>query len=295
MKKVFITILFLSFFPGFIFAKSGCCSNHGGVVGCTNGYDLCLDGTISSCTCGSKNDGSSAGKNQDDSSYYRNRYYQQRENNSKLTPPNNIDLSIPIAVGVGGLLIAGFIYSKKEENEKKEEYRRKYNPTEKEDLEDYEKFKNDTKIINNNKKSVIINVKILSYKTKIQCWTEYYITTDLHIRNIGKTKISYELYKSSIFNHSREIYATTKNIYISDPDKKIRDFFDFKADNITTLNIRRSKKVIESPTGIIIKLLFKTYYSNSEIEMILDLYDLKKLSNICGSIVIKENDLKNNN
>ena len=29
--------------------------------------------------------------------------------------------------------------------------------------------------------------------------------------------------------------------------------------------------------------------------MILDLYDLKKLSNICGSIVIKENDLKNNN
>ena len=36
-------------------AKSGCCSWHGGVCGCTGSHQLCCDGTISSsCTCNSK-------------------------------------------------------------------------------------------------------------------------------------------------------------------------------------------------------------------------------------------------
>ena len=32
--------------------KSGCCSHHHGVCGCSNGKSLCCDGTISKiCTC----------------------------------------------------------------------------------------------------------------------------------------------------------------------------------------------------------------------------------------------------
>lgn len=37
-----------------VYAKTGCCSKHGGVAGCDNstGYQLCKDGTNSpSCTC----------------------------------------------------------------------------------------------------------------------------------------------------------------------------------------------------------------------------------------------------
>ncbi|KTD77883.1 hypothetical protein Lwor_1765 [Legionella worsleiensis] len=42
-------------FPLFTFAKSGCCSHHGGVAGCNSstGFYHCVDGTDSpSCTCG---------------------------------------------------------------------------------------------------------------------------------------------------------------------------------------------------------------------------------------------------
>jgi hypothetical protein len=35
-----------------LLAQSGCCSYHGGVCGCSNGRQLCCDGTLSpSCTC----------------------------------------------------------------------------------------------------------------------------------------------------------------------------------------------------------------------------------------------------
>lgn len=50
-----IIIGFLLFFSlNTAFAKSGCCSQHGGVVGCNNatGYQLCKDGTTSpTCLC----------------------------------------------------------------------------------------------------------------------------------------------------------------------------------------------------------------------------------------------------
>ncbi|HFD7640091.1 TPA: hypothetical protein ACF5XO_001501, partial [Legionella pneumophila] len=41
--------------PLFTYAKSGCCSHHGGVAGCNSstGFYRCSDGTDSpSCTCG---------------------------------------------------------------------------------------------------------------------------------------------------------------------------------------------------------------------------------------------------
>lgn len=55
MKKVVYGILFLVLliFPINVFAQRGCCSHHGGVVGCSpSGKQVCADGTLSpSCTC----------------------------------------------------------------------------------------------------------------------------------------------------------------------------------------------------------------------------------------------------
>ena len=49
-KIIFLLILLI---PTVINAKSGCCSHHGGVIGCSeNGKQICRDGTLSpSCTC----------------------------------------------------------------------------------------------------------------------------------------------------------------------------------------------------------------------------------------------------
>ena len=51
MKK-YLILLFL-FIPGIVYAGRGCCSQHGGVCGCTKyGKQLCCDNTPSpSCTC----------------------------------------------------------------------------------------------------------------------------------------------------------------------------------------------------------------------------------------------------
>ena len=54
MKKILIiVILFICMFPVTAFAQRGCCSHHGGVVGCSpSGKQICGDGTLSpSCTC----------------------------------------------------------------------------------------------------------------------------------------------------------------------------------------------------------------------------------------------------
>ena len=54
MKKVvLIIIMLLWIYPMPVMAQRGCCSSHGGVVGCSsNGKQVCADGTLSpSCTC----------------------------------------------------------------------------------------------------------------------------------------------------------------------------------------------------------------------------------------------------
>ena len=54
MKKVvLIVIMLLWIYPMPVMAQRGCCSSHGGVVGCSsNGKQVCADGTLSpSCTC----------------------------------------------------------------------------------------------------------------------------------------------------------------------------------------------------------------------------------------------------
>ncbi len=53
MKKVVILILIIFLVPINVNAQKGCCSWHGGVVGCSeDGRQMCADGTLSpSCTC----------------------------------------------------------------------------------------------------------------------------------------------------------------------------------------------------------------------------------------------------
>ena len=53
MKK-YVFILLISLFIGIlpVYARSGCCSHHGGVVGCFGRSQLCSDGTLSpTCKC----------------------------------------------------------------------------------------------------------------------------------------------------------------------------------------------------------------------------------------------------
>lgn len=52
-KTLIITLLIISICPITVFAQRGCCSRHGGVSNsCSNGRQVCNDGTISpSCTC----------------------------------------------------------------------------------------------------------------------------------------------------------------------------------------------------------------------------------------------------
>ena len=63
MKKIVLLALFIAclslIFPIYsVFAsqdkvqRSGCCSHHGGVCGCSGGRAMCCDGTLSpSCGC----------------------------------------------------------------------------------------------------------------------------------------------------------------------------------------------------------------------------------------------------
>lgn len=54
MKRVYLVFVFcvLICVPFSVEAQRGCCSHHGGVVGCSNGRQVCADGTLSpSCTC----------------------------------------------------------------------------------------------------------------------------------------------------------------------------------------------------------------------------------------------------
>lgn len=55
MEKVLLGIILIIIFsfPNVSYARSGCCSHHGGVAGCSsNGRQICNDGTLSpSCTC----------------------------------------------------------------------------------------------------------------------------------------------------------------------------------------------------------------------------------------------------
>lgn len=53
MKNIKILLLIILLMPIGVYAQRGCCSHHGGVVGCSSGgRQICADGTFSpSCTC----------------------------------------------------------------------------------------------------------------------------------------------------------------------------------------------------------------------------------------------------
>lgn len=66
MKKVvFLVLLIISIIPINVNAQRGCCSQHGGVVGCDeSGKSICRDGSLSpSCTCNSGSTNSNQGEN----------------------------------------------------------------------------------------------------------------------------------------------------------------------------------------------------------------------------------------
>ena len=85
MKKILIIItLFIFLLPISVNAQRGCCSSHGGVVGCSpDGRQVCSDGTLSpSCTCtpdvirgctdkGAKNYNSNANSDDGSCEYYK--------------------------------------------------------------------------------------------------------------------------------------------------------------------------------------------------------------------------------
>ena len=75
-NKILLLIIFLLIlFPINIFAKSGCCSWHGGVAGCRNGRQVCRDGTLSpTCTCYSSNTPSTNTNNYTQTNYVQTVY-----------------------------------------------------------------------------------------------------------------------------------------------------------------------------------------------------------------------------
>ena len=70
--RFFIEVTIVVFlFSSSLYAKSGCCSHHGGVAGCnsTTGFNICADGTDSpSCTCGYPSNYNSFNNNYDSNS-----------------------------------------------------------------------------------------------------------------------------------------------------------------------------------------------------------------------------------
>ena len=68
-KVVFLIMLLLCLNPISVFAQRGCCSSHGGVVGCSGGRQLCEDGSLSpTCKCSGGSTGSSSSSSSSPSS-----------------------------------------------------------------------------------------------------------------------------------------------------------------------------------------------------------------------------------
>ena len=109
MKKIVIfTILFyLIFSPISVYARSGCCSHHGGVKGCYGERQLCNDGTLSpTCSCESKY-----------IDYKKTSYYSSNNsysnNISKNTTDNDEESSDIGYIIVGGIIVLSLFGAKK--------------------------------------------------------------------------------------------------------------------------------------------------------------------------------------
>lgn len=299
-----IIIFCFIIFPNIIYAKQGCCSHHGGVVGCSSGRQVCADGTYSpTCTCGTYNSNSS-------SSLSGNSSYKSSNSNSS---DDSKYAGIAVTGILGGLITLGIIFEKQDAKKAREEYlkrveseRKKYNPTIDEYNEQLINFINKNKEILNklSKNSIIMDVKINNKKTKLQTWLEtdvtsytyrgktYYetLSRDLYFKNVGITKGSFELYRSDIFNFNNMIITSAENVKIYDSNKNIRKYFDLRADKITSTNIKRSKKIVNKENKNIVMLIIddKNEKNDKIIKIEIDLYNIKKLATICGNIAIIE-------
>ena len=265
---------------------------------------MCADGTYSpTCTCGSYNSNSS---NSSSSSSGNSSYKSSNSNSSD----DSKYAGIAVTGILGGLITLGIISEKQDAKKAREEYlerveseRKKYNPTIDEYNEQLLNFINKNKEILNklSKNSIVINVKINNKKTQLQTWLEtdvtsytyrgrtYYetLSRDLHFKNVGITKGSFELYRSDIFNFNNLITTSAKNVKIYDLNQNIRKYFDFRADKITSTNIKRSKKIVNKENNNIVMLIIEEK-NDKLIKIEIDLYNIKKLAMICGNIEIIE-------
>lgn len=121
MKKkgsfILVIIIFCYvFLPNIIYAKQGCCSHHGGVVGCSSGRQVCADGSYSpTCTCGTYNSNSS---NSSSSSLGNSSY---KPSNSNSTDDSKY-AGIAVTGILGGLITLGIISEKQDAKKAREEY-----------------------------------------------------------------------------------------------------------------------------------------------------------------------------
>lgn len=113
MKKMLIGILLiLCLMPNPVLAARGCCSSHGGVVGCSpSGKQVCADGTLSpSCTCtpstvkgctdrNAKNYNPNANSNDGSCEYYKTGCTNENSVNYDASAEKDDGSCIPIVYG----------------------------------------------------------------------------------------------------------------------------------------------------------------------------------------------------
>lgn len=112
--SLFILILFFCGCPVEVKAIPGCCSWHGGEVGCSGNKTLCADGTISSCPC----DGTSSSSNGN---------YTNNNINTENDPAAIAIFIIGIILSFGGIFIFGYFieFCEKINNNQKNNRRKK--------------------------------------------------------------------------------------------------------------------------------------------------------------------------
>ena len=100
MKKSNCMLIFMSVFliflssPIKVSAVPGCCSWHGGEVGCSGNNTLCADGTLSSCPCDGTNSSS-------------NHYASNNNSSNSYNKNNNVGI---LGAVIGFLFFLGFAY-----------------------------------------------------------------------------------------------------------------------------------------------------------------------------------------
>lgn len=262
MKKT-IFLLFIIVLMSFnnVYAVPGCCSWHGGEVGCSGRKTLCADGTISTCPC----DGTSSyhNYNTNDNNYNHNYNYNNIENNNPF-------LYIILSVILGGVIVLslGFFANLFENSRKK---RQKVN------MERYRlKQEEEEKRIEFNKESTlgyIIENNDYIIKTYI---------SNINVQILNKFKSDDLIKLVSLKNEN--IFVLFDAIYENEYGRNKEHIFDYFAEtilNYKTLNVFQKKclkYIIENNYINKYNVIFLLSLKNKHIELI------KYILNNCNKI-----------